>query len=135
MDIPHRQDTWFNQEPQVQKSIPISGLVRMVLSFDPWQMVLDLRAMEITKQWIKAEIHRRTYEKYFTTDDLTHVFRIDRRYSLQVEPEWDNAPTPIIPSELLSREINSNSIQLQFSFLSFPSDLDELIMDLSTTKN
>ena len=131
MDMTPRQSPWFSEDPQKQNSIPFPGIVRMVIPCEPWKLALSLHAMEISKQWIRAEIDRKSFEKKFSFDDLPLIFRLDEFYGLQLEPDNKHLPTPMISSELTSRDVHSNGIQLQFTFLNSPPELDELLLELS----
>ena len=131
MDMTPRQSPWFSEDSQKQNALPFLGTVRMVIPCEPWKLALSLQAVEISKQWIKAEIDRKSFEKNFSFDDLPLIFRIDDKYGLQLEPDDPHLPTPMISGELTTRSIHSNGIQLLFSFLNSTPDLDELLSELS----
>ena len=89
-----------------------------------------LHGLEISREWIRAGIDRKSFEKYFSFDDLHFIFRLDDRYGIQLEPDQEHLPTPTLQAELATRDIHSSGMQLQFNFISPNSDLEELLQEL-----
>ncbi|SME97341.1 hypothetical protein SAMN06296036_102354 [Pseudobacteriovorax antillogorgiicola] len=135
MDTTPRHSPWYSEEPSTYKTFPFHGKVRMIVPCEPWKLVLSLYGIEINKQWIRAGIDRKAFEKHFTFDDLAFIFRLDDRYGIQLEPEHDHLPTPLISGELSRRDVEGNGLQLQFTFLEPSQDLEELLAELESQHN
>lgn len=126
---------WQSEQVYNHKAYPFMGKVRMLIPCEPWKLSLSLTAIEISKQWVRAEIDRRSFEKNFDFKDLEHIFRLDSRFGLQLEPAQEYMPTPSLKAELISRDIHSGGVHLQFNFLASNTDIEELLHELAVQQS
>lgn len=103
----------------------------MVIPCEPWKLSISLAGIELSKNWVRATLDRKAFEKHFSFEDLDHVFRLDDKFGIQIEPEKDFLPTPTLRGALSSRDVFSGGIQLQFNFTNSNGDLEELLQELS----
>ena len=126
-----RHNFWTSVPAETDKSIPLTGLVRVVIPCGPWKLALNLKSVQISRHWICAEIDRSIHEQHFSLEDLNYIFRLRKPYSLQLEPEEADLPTPVVSSEVTAREVQDTCIQLKFDIISPPPDYYALLTDLS----
>ena len=77
MNIGTGRSLWHNEDNDRSIAFPLMGKVRMVIPCEPWKLSISLAGIELSKNWVRATLDRKAFEKHFSFEDLDHVFRLD----------------------------------------------------------
>lgn len=127
----HQHEYWPRDDNPSSPWYPFSGGLRLLFDSAPWQFALLLNGLEISRLSVKASIERKRFEKYFLFEDMSHLFRLESQYFVQLEAESDQLPLVSVEAELTQRELSISGVTLTFDFTRNTKELDELIHYLS----
>src|SRR5207237_943638 len=96
--------------------VPYRGSLRLFIDRKPWKLIFTMKGVALSPGEIVAELDRRTIEREFSPEDIDELFKLGSRFDVQIEPDDDAVPTPVVRSKLMSRAGSVASIQITFAF-------------------
>jgi hypothetical protein len=104
------------------------GSVRLFIPFDPWRIMINLRAENISSTGLLATL------KIKSTDLVENESLIceGEIYDLQLEHDYDYLPSPVISATLIRAVKVRNSYELGFSFTEPDAELLSMLHEIQT---
>lgn len=104
--------------------VPYRGSLRLFVERKPWKLILTMKGVALSPKEIVAELDRRTLEREFNPEDIDELFRVGSKFDVQIEPDDETVPTPVVRSKLTTRVGSVAAIQISFAIEEPNADID-----------
>ncbi len=103
------------------------GRVRLMVTFDPWRLLLTLRGLNLSSGGLCAQLHKTgtQAETLLSEGDL---------YTLQLDPDDSHLPSPVLSARLVRRTSTNAGWELAFSFAPGDTAVSALLDELNESQ-
>ena len=103
------------------------GRVRLMVTFDPWRLLLTLRGLNLSSGGLCAQLHKTgtQAETLLSEGDL---------YTLQLDPDDSHLPSPVLSARLVRRTSTNAGWELAFNFAPGDTAVSALLDELSESQ-
>jgi hypothetical protein len=102
---------------------PFTGKVRLLVPFDPWRLLLTVRAVNLSSSGILTYCAHEDGRAAGAFGDWPDLLSEGDPYDLQIEHQSDHLPAPYLRARLARRVKHGGGFELAFAFEAPDADL------------